>query len=288
VKRDGTGLLFLVSADKLPYVSGMAQLDRRSLVLAACGFGVLGWPRPSQALVPAGAREAFDAGDYLRAAALAEAAGDADGLAFAARARLATTLLTGASRISAAEVSRSRALAQRALRLEPDHVEGRLQLAIALGLEARRVAPAMALARRLPQRVRGLIEEVCADAPREPWAHAIRGSWHLEGVRLAGSQATMLLGASSEAGNAAYTRATALSTSPTFPAMHAISVLASNGLGPASRPNLQGAAAPLAAALARPPVTAFDREMSRRAIELSRLVSSNDLTGIKSRLSRWL
>ncbi|MCU0882115.1 MAG: hypothetical protein MUF14_05540 [Hyphomonadaceae bacterium] len=256
--------------------------------MGSAGLALVAGPSPVLALVAPDARAAFDRGEYLQAAILAEASGDADGLAFAARARLATTLLTGASRISTAELTRCRRLAQQALRLQPDHVEGRLQLAIALGLEARRVAPALALARQLPQRVRGLIEEVCTDAPREPWGHAIRGSWHLEGVRLAGSQATRLLGASSETGSAAYARATALSTSPTFPAMHAISVLAIDGLRPASRPDLRAAAGPLAAAVARPPVTAFDREMSRRAIELSRLAANGDLTAIKARLARWL
>jgi hypothetical protein len=163
-----------------------------------------------------------------------------------------------------------------------------LQLAIALGLQARRMAPALALARGAPQRVRSILDGVCADAPREPWGHAILGSWHLEGVRLAGSAANQVLGAQTSAGNAAFARATSLSSSPTFPAMHAIAVLSANGTAPSSRLNISGANPLLATAVARSPVTAFDRELSRRANDLTRLIARNDTSAIKSRLASWL
>jgi hypothetical protein len=270
-------------------VADMVKLTRRNLISAAplLGIGVWGGlllqTSPAIAQVPPAALQAYAAGNYADAARLGEASANADGLAFAARARLATGLLSGASRISRADMTSGKALAERALRLSPNHVEGRLQLAIALGLEARRMSQIAAFTRGLPQRVRRLIDGVCTDAPREPWGFAMRGIWHLEGLRLAGEDAARLLGARQALGIAAFVRATSLSTSPTFPAMHAISLLALN-----PRTNKTAIAGPLATAIGRAPSIDFDREMHRRTVVLNDLIARNDAAGIDRQLALWL
>jgi hypothetical protein len=92
----------LVAVVTKPRNTGAMNQIRRQFLLLTAGFGVAATaPSLAYADVPQSARSAFDQGNYLRAATLAEAAGDADGLAFAARARLATALLVGVSRIAA-------------------------------------------------------------------------------------------------------------------------------------------------------------------------------------------
>lgn len=270
-------------------LADMVKLTRRKLISAipllgvSVSSGLLLEASPASAQIPPAALEAYATGNYADAARIGQASANADGLAFAARARLATGLLSGASRIRRAEVTAGKTLAERALRLSPNHVEGRLQLAIALGLEARRMSQIMAFTRGLPQRVRRLIDSVCTDAPREPWGFAMRGVWHLEGLRLAGEDAARMLGANPASGITAFVRATSLSTSPTFPAMHAITLLA---LSP--RTNTAAIARPLAAAIGRAPSIDFDREMHRRSVVLHDLIGRNDAAGIDRQLALWL
>src|SRR5882672_309956 len=80
--------------------------------------------------------ERFARGDYMEAAKEAEASADADDLAFAARALLAQCM-TGTMEPDAAIVDRASRDAEAALRIDPQHEEGRLQLAIALSLKSR-------------------------------------------------------------------------------------------------------------------------------------------------------
>lgn len=70
----------------------------------------------------------FARGEYMAAASEAETVAGADDLAFAARALLAFCM-TGEQEPDAAIIDRASRDAEAALKLEPDHGEGQLQLA---------------------------------------------------------------------------------------------------------------------------------------------------------------
>lgn len=151
------------------------------------------------------ARHAYAAGNFMAAAALAE--GGADG-SLAARALLAeaVTSETGAidPLIARAETNARAALAR------TDSVDARLQLALALGLKARRAPLGEALRQGYAREGRALIDAALARAPSNAWAHALRGAWHLEIVRRGGRAGAALYGARIETGVASFERARAL------------------------------------------------------------------------------
>lgn len=189
-------------------------------------------PFPAWSASLANAALAYQSGDWPKAETLARTNGSADGLALAARAILTRAMIDGARQIAPARLKEARSLAERALGVDPRHIEGRLQLATALGMEARIVPPMMALADGLPQRARRLLVTVSRDAPDNAWAWALIGGWHIEAIRQGGAAAQVTLGANITLGKAAFTKALALDpTEPAIPFYYAASLL-----------NLQGSA----------------------------------------------
>lgn len=155
----------------------------------------------------------FAAGRWRQAATIASRLHDADNLAFAARSLLASALLSATSNNRTADIVQARQFAQAALIVDPRHIEGRLQLATALGLQARLGSPTRAFAAGLPQRVRRLLNSVLKDAPGQAWTYALLGGWHLEGLRIGGRAAQTMLGADIGQGKAAFANAMRLEPS---------------------------------------------------------------------------
>lgn len=138
--------------------------------------------------------EAFVAGRYLEAAALAEAEGGADNYARAARCLLAEIVVSGAlneGRLKAAE-----ALARKSVELDPDHTEGRLQLAIALSLLSRDMSVREALDSGNASTARDLAQAVIEDDPANVYAHGFLAVWNVEVVRRGGSLGAAFMNAS--------------------------------------------------------------------------------------------
>ena len=77
---------------------------------------------------------AFEEGQYRQAAVEAEAAKTPDSLAFAARCLLAEAMSASDYEPPENLILEAELLARQSLELEPQHIEGRLQLAIALSL----------------------------------------------------------------------------------------------------------------------------------------------------------
>ncbi len=147
----------------------------------------------------------FAVGAYGRAAELAAARPDADALALAAQAVAAQAILDGDS--DGDQAARVRALAQEALRRDPDHVEARLQLAVGLWLEGREASALQSLWRDLPGRGHALLETVLDDTPDHAWAHALMGAWHLEVLRRGGDRGARMYGADLQTGVSHFYRA---------------------------------------------------------------------------------
>ena len=185
-----------------------------ALIRAAAGLGalvVLTWCGGSALAHPTSVAlsEQYSRGDYLAAATLAEAAAGPDDLAFAARALLAHSI-TGPATPDMRVVERAVKDAEAALRLDPTHEEGRLQLAIALSLKSRDMDVMAAWSAGYGERGKKLAEEVLKADPDNFYAHGFLAVWNLEVERRGGGVGAWMLGASVESGRRHYEQARTL------------------------------------------------------------------------------
>ena len=216
-----------------------------------------------------------------RAAARRETA---DGRALAAKAFAAAAILADDAEDAQEWTAEARGAAEAALALEPDHVEGRLQLAVALWLESRTQAGLEAYWRGLPQRGHALIESVVIDHPDEPWGPALLGAWHFEALRRGGGWASRTLDASLVEGAEAFNRA--LELDPRDPAIAAQCALAYLALDPVAYRDY--AAIAIDRALAVPARDAFEAALQDRAREAKRLMDAGDDAALAVVLAKWV
>ena len=138
---------------------------------------------------------AFQRGHYIEAAEIAADVRNADTLALAARALLAGAM-SGDSQPDQSVLAEAEAAARQALVLEPDHVEGRLQLAIALSLKMRPMTTGQARRTGHANAPRELAESVLEDEPGNAYAHGLLAVWNVEVVRRGGPFGSAIMGAS--------------------------------------------------------------------------------------------
>ena len=141
-------------------------------------------------------QEAFLAGDFVEARRLAEAENTADSLAFAARSQLATVVLSATDRASETEILEAETLARAALSRDPDHIEGRLQLAIALSLRARPLSAREVLRTGYGEMARDLAMSILSEDPDHLYSHSFLAVWHIEVVRRGGELGATMVGGS--------------------------------------------------------------------------------------------
>jgi hypothetical protein len=223
-------------------------------------------------------------GRFVEAAeAAAFDAVSADAQALSAKSYAVAALLAASDADAAAWSDAARAHAEAAVALDPHHIEGRLQLAVALGLQSRRRGGFEAYLDGMPQHGLALIEAATADAPDEPWAHAMLGAWHFEALRRGGRWARRLLHADLSVGEAAFERAEALD--PGDAAIAAQLGLAYLSLDPErySGP----AVSALDRALSLPARDAFESAMQERAREARALIDADDYAALESVVQRW-
>ncbi|MBI1358652.1 MAG: hypothetical protein GC155_00025 [Alphaproteobacteria bacterium] len=151
----------------------------------------------------------FASGQYMDAAERAEVAHTADDLAFAARSLLARCM-TGDHEPDPSMVDRAAADAREALKLDPQHEEARLQLAIAISLKSRAMSLMDAWYAGYGGEGRKLAEEVLATDPGNYYAHGFLAVWNVEVRRRGGVLGAGLLKASVEAGRRQYEQAARL------------------------------------------------------------------------------
>lgn len=145
----------------------------------------------------------FSSGGYLEAASEAERLGGADELAFSARCLLATAM-TGDHDPDPAVVDRAARNAEAALKIDPAHEEGQLQLAIALSLKARAMNIIEAWNAGYGQRGKQLATSVLKQDPGNFYAHGFLAVWNVEARRRGGKLAGSLMGANVEDGRRHY------------------------------------------------------------------------------------
>ena len=176
-ERDLARGLFALSS------AGMRQVAILFTVLILAAFPAAGDP----------AEDAFAAGRYMEAAGLAEAAGGPDNLAKAARCVLADEVVSGA--LDPAALDKAETLARSALKEDEDHVEARLQLAIALSLKSRLMSTSDVLKAGYGSEGRDLARSVLEDDPGNAYAHGFLSVWNVEVVRKGGRLGAAWFGA---------------------------------------------------------------------------------------------
>lgn len=139
---------------------------------------------------------AFETGRYQEAFELAEASSaTADRYAFQARSVLAHCIYQGGDP-APERLKQAEELARKALAADPDHVEGRLQLAIALSMQTRNMSLREIDRTGYGTASRDLAEEILQEDPRNAWANGFMSVWHIEARRVAGAFLAGMVGAS--------------------------------------------------------------------------------------------
>ena len=141
-------------------------------------------------------RIAFSEGRYHEAVLLSASEPSADNLAFSARSLLAEAISEPSYTPPSRLLDEAEAKARRAISLEPNHIEGRLQLAIALSLKARPLSNREAMRTGYGTEAKELAEAALRDDPDNTYAHGFLAVWHLEVRRRGGTIGGSVMGAS--------------------------------------------------------------------------------------------
>lgn len=179
----------------------------RRLVLAALlvllVFGATARAAPYDAQI------AFSEGRYTDIIEQAEQDQSADMLAFAARALLAGLMSAPEQVVRIEQAQAAERFARRALAENDEHVEARLQLAIALSLQAQTMSTREAMKSGLGGEAKDLVKSVLSDEPDNAYAHAFLSVWNVEVVRRGGGIGSRLMRASVTKGREHYAMAIA-------------------------------------------------------------------------------
>ncbi len=207
---------------------------------------------------------AFTEGRYDEAVTLAEAEPSADNLAFAARSLLAEAMSAPDQVPPQTLALQAEAFARRAIAADAGHVEGRLQLAIALSLRARPLSDRAARRSGFGSEAKTLAEAVLKDDPANAYAHGFMAVWNIEVVRRGGGLGAAIMGASVRQGKRHYTHA--IATNADDASTHWQYARALTALN--ARKYRRDIDTALAAAMAAHPGSALERTMQARAAKL--------------------
>lgn len=166
-------------------------MQGRSLILFA--FAALA-AMPAHADFRA-ASEAFRAGQYDAAFAQAAVEQTPDAYAFRARTLLAKAM-SGEGDPPRSLIDQALAEAEKALKIDTQHEEGRLQKAIALSLILRPMSINEASKTGYGELSKQLAESVLKDDPANFYAHGFLAVWHVEVERRGGTIGAAIMGAS--------------------------------------------------------------------------------------------
>ena len=130
-------------------------------------------------------RALIDAGDYSQAQAEAENLNSAQGYALAAES-LSTQILLGEVDKLNRRSKEARSLSEKALALNPDLYDAKLQYALTDGFVTRTSGNITAWRKKLPMKTYEKIQSFRSDYPDDPLGLALEGAWHMGVVRKAG------------------------------------------------------------------------------------------------------
>lgn len=209
------------------------------------------------------ASDAFRTGQYDRAFTEAGREQTADARAFRARALLAKAM-GGDEEPPRSLIDQALSEAETALKITPDHAEGRLQKAIALSLILRPMSLNEARKTGYGELSKALAEGVLLDEPTNHYAHGFLAVWHVEVERRGGRIGAAVMGASLKAGRGHYAEAVRLAPDDIGLRWQWARALAALD-AKKHRGDIESA---LAAAVGTEPATDLDRVMKGRAADL--------------------
>lgn len=246
----------------------------KTLTFALALIGLFIARAPSYAASYQEAHALFDTGDYDGATKMASSLDSAQGYALAARSLLGKINLQTREERSLKDIEKAIALSQKALELEPDHVEGHLQLASSYGIKGRQVSMFRAQMAGLPEKARAHLTRGIELDPDNGWCWAFIGAWHLEIVRKGGEGvARTLYGATTEEGIKAFDHSlTVDAKNPTLPFQYALVLLTMDPFANEAR-----GAELLKQTIAIPVSDHQDRATVAHAQELLSAVEKNDI-----------
>ena len=154
-------------------------MGRRLIAAALMGLGAV-LPAIADDLAPA--RAAYAEGRFLEAADLAAAFGTSAGHAYAAMCLAYHGHYLASDDDKAALFERAAALAEEAIRLDPDHADAYLQLVHAIGRQARTMGALKALREGVGGRSLELLQAALERDPDDPVTHVSLGGWHADVV----------------------------------------------------------------------------------------------------------
>ncbi|MEL6665354.1 MAG: hypothetical protein AAFQ24_04400 [Pseudomonadota bacterium] len=141
-------------------------------------------------------RIAFSEGRYHEAVLLSATEPSSDNLAFSARSLLAEAISDPNYMPPPHLLDEAESKARQAISITPNHVEARLQLAIALSLKARPLSNREAMRSGYGAEAKALVEAALDDDPHNTYAHGFLAVWHLEVRRRGGAIGGSVMGAS--------------------------------------------------------------------------------------------
>ncbi|MBA4227400.1 MAG: hypothetical protein C0456_12280 [Hyphomonas sp.] len=239
-------------------------MQPRSLILFA--FALLA-AAPASADIEAAA-EAFRAGRYDAAFEQAASVPSADSHAFRARTLLAKAMC-GEGDPPRSLIDQALAEAEKALKLDPEHEEGRLQKAIALSLILRPMSIKEASKTGYGELSKALAEGVLQDDPANFYAHGFLAVWHVEVERRGGTIGAAIMGASLKTARRHYEEAVRLAPEDIGLRWQWARALAALD----ARKHRAEIEAALQVAVATDPATDLDRVMQARAARLLEAVT---------------
>ena len=239
---------------------------------------------PVEPGLPPSAEALFRNGHFLEAAALAEKRNTAEGLAFAARATLMHAGYVAKGDRAVAELKRGEALARRAVDMNPDMVEGLLELVIALGYHSRQEGYLQAHEDGYGKEAGRLIEKAMDLAPNMGWARAAFGGWNAEIVARGGAfLGKLAYGASRKTAIQSFEKAIMLDPdNATIRVEYAKALIRMEP----RHPDLDKIRAQLRAALAKPARGAVDKIIQDQGRELLDAVDSGKPGGLEKVVDR--
>ena len=239
-------------------------MQGRSLILFA--FAMLA-AMPAEADFRA-ASEAFRAGQYDLAFEEAAFEQTADAYAFRARTLLAKAMC-GEADPPRILIDQALAEAEKALSLDPEHEEGRLQKAISLSLILRPMSIGDASKTGYGELSKALAEGVLKDDPENFYAHGFLAVWHVEVERRGGMIGAAIMGASLKTARRHYEEAVRLAPEDIGLRWQWARALAALD----AKKHLREIETALQAAVETDPATDLDRVMQERAAQLLEAVN---------------
>lgn len=154
------------------------------------------------------ARAAYVEGRFMKAAQLAEALGTSEGFTLASKSITIRAYYISADAKKDALFERALALAQRAIRSDPDSPEAYIQSARVMGRHGQTIGVLESTTKGYAEKIRETVKKALRLSPKMPEAHLSMAMWHSEVVSSLGSfMADIMFGADEDEAIKFYKRA---------------------------------------------------------------------------------